>query len=143
LQSSNDELQSVNQELHVSSAHIDRANAFLEGILTGLHQGVVVLDRSATVQVWNRWAEDLWGLRADEVKGEAFDELDIGLPVRKLRSSIRSCLEGRGDGRAHVLASRNRKGQSIRCRVLCTPLSLDGTVDGVIMIMEEADAPAE
>jgi two-component system CheB/CheR fusion protein len=143
LQSTNDQLQSVNEELQVSSAQIDRANAFLEGILSGVHQGVVVLDRSAAVQVWNRWAEDLWGLRADEVRGMTFDDLDIGLPVRKLRSSISACLEGRGDTHARVLASRNRKGQSIDCRVLCTPLSLDGTVDGVIMVMEKADAPAQ
>jgi two-component system CheB/CheR fusion protein len=143
LQSTNDELQSVNEELQVSSAQIDRANAFLEGILSGVHQGVVVLDRSATVQVWNRWAEDLWGLRADEVRGMTFDGLDIGLPVRKLRSSISACLEGRGDTHARVLASRNRKGQSIDCRVLCTPLSLNGTVDGVIMVMEKEDAPAK
>jgi two-component system CheB/CheR fusion protein len=142
LQSTNDQLQSVNQELQVSSAQIDRVNAYLEGILTGLHQGVVVLDRSGNVQVWNRWAEDLWGLRSDEVRGTAFDELDIGLPVRKLRPSIRACLEGRGDGSVQTLPSRNRKGQSIDCRVLCTPLSLDGTVDGVIMVMEATDGTA-
>ena len=31
---------------------------------------MVVLDRDLQVQIWNRQSEDLWGLRADEVRGK-------------------------------------------------------------------------
>ena len=39
-------------------------------------------------------SEDLWGLRNEEVKGQNFLNLDIGLPVENLRADIRACLSG-------------------------------------------------
>ena len=56
-----------------------------------------MLDRNYNVLVWNRRAEDLWGLRADEVKGKSFLNLDIGLPAGELRPIIRACLCGETD----------------------------------------------
>ena len=84
LQSTNDELHGVNDQLEHRGAELDRANLHLEGILTGLRLGIVVLDRQLTVQLWNHWAEDLWGLRAVEVSARSFLDLDIGLPVERL-----------------------------------------------------------
>ena len=76
------------------------------------------------------------------MRSQPFFELDIGLPVDELRTPVRACLDGGGDLQARVIAARNRKGQGIACRVLCTPLALDGAVDGVIMVMEEDGEPA-
>src|SRR5262249_4953175 len=53
LQSTNDELETMNTEQAERSTELDRVNMFLEGILTSLGVGVVVLDSSRRVQVWN------------------------------------------------------------------------------------------
>ncbi len=99
-----------------------------------------MLDPELTVELWSDQAQDLWGLRADEVQGQPFLALDIGLPVERLAAPIRDCLDG--DGKPHssplLLDGVNRRGRSIQCQMTCTPLS-NGTetVSGVILLMEE------
>src|SRR5262249_12320252 len=80
LQSANEELQTMNEELRQRSDELNQVNNFLESILASSGGGVVVLDRDMMVLVWNHKAEDLWGLRAEEVKNRHFLNLDIGLP---------------------------------------------------------------
>jgi two-component system CheB/CheR fusion protein len=120
------------------SADLNRANGFLESILTGIRSGVVVLDGDLRVVAWNYRAEDLWGLRANEVKGQNFLNLDIGLPAGDLRPAIRACLNGGGDQHEVVLSATNRRGKTIVCRVMATPL-LDAAKDvrGAILMMDE------
>ena len=86
LQSTNDELETMNDEQVQRSTELDRVNLFLEGILSSIGVGVAVLDNDQRVQVWNGNAEEQWGLRADEVEGQHFLGLDIGLPVEHLRT---------------------------------------------------------
>src|SRR5207253_247755 len=69
LQSTNEELQTINEELRDRSEDYTRANSFLESILTGVRSAVIVVDRELHVLAWNNRAEDLWGLRGDEVRG--------------------------------------------------------------------------
>ncbi|HEX7277955.1 MAG TPA: CheR family methyltransferase, partial [Acidimicrobiales bacterium] len=140
LQSTNEELETTNGEIRRRTADLDEANAFLQAILTSLGSGVAVLGRDLAVRVWNDHAEDLWGLRADEVHGQHFLNLDIGLPVDDLRQPIRLCLGGQSPAEALELPAVNRRGRSIRCRVAVTPL-LDGeaTPDGVIVRMDRVD----
>jgi two-component system CheB/CheR fusion protein len=137
LQSTNEELHALNEQLGYRSGDLDQANLHLQGILTGLRLGVVVLNRDLTVQVWNRWAEDLWGLRADEVSGRGFLGLDIGLNVGALAPALHRCLDRGTDHEEAVLADRNRRGQPIDCRVVLSPLSVGDEVQGVILVMEE------
>jgi two-component system CheB/CheR fusion protein len=140
LQSSNEELQTMNEELRQRGDELNRANGFLESILTGLRSGVVVLDRELHVIAWNPRAEDMWGLRADEVRAQNFLNLDIGLPTDLLRPAIRACLAGDGDHREQSVPATNRRGRPITCRVTITPLnaaSAKKDVHGVILLMEE------
>ena len=81
MQSTNEELQTINDELRRRTDGLNNVNAFLESILTSMRGAVVVLDRDFSIWVWNHRAEDLWGLRADEVRDRSFLNLDIGLPV--------------------------------------------------------------
>ena len=137
LQSTNEELQAINGEVDRRSVELNQVNAFLSSILSSLRGGVVVLDENLQVQVWNHQAEDLWGLRADEVQGRPFLHLDIGLPVERLRNPIRDSLSGLSPSEEILLPSRNRRGQEFVCRVICTPMT--GTADearGVILLME-------
>jgi two-component system, chemotaxis family, CheB/CheR fusion protein len=144
LRSTNEELQTINEELRTRSDELNDVNAFLESILRSLHGAVVVVDRELRVLVWNERAEDLWGLRRDEVEGKHFLNLDIGLPVEQLRQPLRAAL-GRSDGRREtVLDAINRRGKTIQCRIDCMPLvSPRSEVRGVIMMMDaEHNGPA-
>jgi len=138
LQSTNEELQTINEELRQRSDELNGANGFLESILTGVRSGVVVLNRELHVLAWNHRAEDLWGLRSDEVKGQNFLNLDIGLPTEQLRQSFRASLNGDAEFAENSLDATNRRGKAINCKVMTTPL-LDSNkeIRGVILMMEE------
>jgi two-component system CheB/CheR fusion protein len=138
LQSTNEELQTINAEMRERSDDLNRANGFLESILEGVRSGVVVLDRELHVLAWNHRAEDLWGLRAAEVKGQNFLNLDIGLPTEQLRQQIRSALQGDGGYTEKSLEAVNRRGKPISCKVLTTALvAANKDVRGVILMMDE------
>ena len=141
LQSTNEELETINDELRTRTLELNEVNAFLETILASMGLAVAVLDARQTVQIWNRHAEDLWGVRADEAIGQHFLGLDIGLPVEELRSAIRSALRG-VDGRGEIaLAATNRRGRPIQCVVRTLPLLVAGQeVTGVILLMEQGDS---
>jgi two-component system CheB/CheR fusion protein len=137
LQSTNDELQYVNNETQRRGEELAGLNNLFRAIMASLDQAVAVLDRQLLVQVWNARAEDLWGLRADEVVGESFPGLDIGLPVDRLYAAIRACLEGDDTQESLVLDGHDRRGRDVRCRVRCAPFRLDGPgADGVVVITE-------
>jgi two-component system CheB/CheR fusion protein len=132
----NEELETVNTELRVREDELSRLNNFVESILTSVTAGVVVIDRQFLVQVWNRGAADLWGLRAEEVKGASLFSLDIGLPVERLREPIAACLDGL-DQRMTMLDAMNRRGRPLTCRVTCTRLpAATGEAEGVVLLMD-------
>ncbi len=143
LQSTNDELQSINEELRERTEDLDNANAFLEAILTSLQAGVTVLSPDLMVRVWNRRAEDLWGLRQDEVTGQHFFNLDIGLPAERLRSPIRQVLADEPAPAPVELQAIDRRGRSVAVRVSCSPLRRASQhPTGVILVMEQRGDPA-
>src|SRR6266571_2262179 len=121
LQSTNEELNTINEELRERTDELNHSNAFLNSILSSLRGGVVVVDRNNNVLIWNYLAEDLWGLRAEEIKGQSLMNLDIGLPVGQLREPIRACLSQETDKQEMILDAVNRRGRSIKCRVAITP----------------------
>ncbi|MGB7947853.1 MAG: CheR family methyltransferase [Candidatus Binatia bacterium] len=142
LQSTNEELQAVNEELHQRTEEVNRANAFLRSIVTSLRSGAIVIDRQFNILVWNPRAEDLWGLREDEVKGQSVLSLDIGLPVDRLRAVVRPCLSGHEHQTDVLLDATNRRGKAIQCRITCAPLlSAKNEREGAILLMDEEEKP--
>jgi two-component system CheB/CheR fusion protein len=138
LQSTNDELQAINDELRDRTGDLDEAKRFLETILTSLRAGVAVLDGDMRILVWNRHAEDLWGLRQEETVGQHFLNLDIGLPTQHLRPLIRRTLAGDVGPHEMVLSAVNRRGRAIQVRVVGSPLSsTGGNASGAILLMEQ------
>ncbi|MBM2619966.1 PAS domain S-box protein [Actinoplanes sp. LDG1-06] len=141
LQSTNDELQSINDQLRISSTQLDEANDFLETVLTSMEAGVAVVDPDLRIRMWNRRAEDLWGLRSEEVIGQHFLNLDIGLPIERLRPILRGALGPEAATAELQVEAVNRRGRSISVRVACTPLRRrEGGVqpEGAIIVMETA-----
>jgi two-component system CheB/CheR fusion protein len=140
LQSTNEELQTINEELRQRTSELNQANAFLNSILTSLRAGVVVLNPQFNILSWNHEAENLWGLRSEEVRGASLFSLDIGLPEEQLRDAIRTCLSGQSDLQELVLKATNHRGRSITCRVRFNPLiGVDREREGVILLMEEIE----
>jgi two-component system CheB/CheR fusion protein len=144
LQSTNEELQTVNEETRERGRQLDTANVFLGSVMTSVHAAVVVVDSSGRVLVWNRKAEDLWGLREDEVRGQPLSGVDAGFPVTELSSMIGTALEGASGHQEVILDATNRRGKAFRCAVHVTPLRGEGQgIEGAIVLMEEARAPEE
>jgi two-component system CheB/CheR fusion protein len=144
LQSTNEELQTINEEARDRGDELGELNTFLESILTSLRSAVAVVDRDLQVRKWSQRAEEMWGLRSDEVLHKNFLNLDIGLPVERLRAPIRACLARDSDFLNLTLDGTNRRGRPIQVRVTCTPLGRapDQTSRGVILLMEELDGRA-
>jgi two-component system, chemotaxis family, CheB/CheR fusion protein len=137
LQSGNEQLETMIEEMRARTAELDEARTFLEGVLFSVAAGVVVLDRSLLVRSWNKGAEELWGLRADEVRNQAFFSLVFGLPTEEIHNVVQECLAtGRRTGSIHV-AAINRIGRSITCAVACSPLKSSGAGEGAVLLMEE------
>jgi two-component system, chemotaxis family, CheB/CheR fusion protein len=65
--------------------------------------------------------------------------LDIGLPVERLRPLLKTSLGGDGGRQILTLESVNRRGKPIQCDVTCSPLrGPNGEVRGAIVLMEES-----
>jgi len=138
LQSTNEELQTINEELRRRSDELNKANSFLRSILASLRGSAIVVNRDLQIQLWNHKAEDLWGLRSEEVQGQHILNLDIGLPLEQLVQPIRACLAGDSEPQEVTLLTTNRRGKAIQCKVSCTPLvAVEAEIWGVILLMEE------
>jgi two-component system CheB/CheR fusion protein len=143
LQSTNEELEATNTELRQRSLDLDEVNVFLEAILGSLGSGVIVLNRQLKVRVWNRVSEDLWGLRSDEVEGQHFLNLDIGLPIDQLSQPVRAAVSEQGEIVDLQLPAVNRRGRAIDVDVRVAPLQSDGqSPQGVIVLVRGVGEPA-
>jgi two-component system CheB/CheR fusion protein len=139
LQSTNEELETMNEELRRRSLELNDVNVFFESVLLSVRVAVVVADQHLRVVVWNREAEDLWGLRGDEVQGQHLLNLDIGFPVDRLREPVRSCLSGESRRETFTTPATNRRGRPIETQVICTPLAREDGIQGVVILMEQQE----
>jgi two-component system, chemotaxis family, CheB/CheR fusion protein len=145
LQSTNDELGAINGELMTRGTELDGANRFLEAIFASLRGGVAVVDPDLTIKVWNRRAEELWGVRSDEVVDTPLSKIDIGLPVDQLREMILTTLNDGGQSHERTIAAVNRRGRQIMCRVVATPLAGPNRTGslGAIVVMEDVQPESD
>ncbi|MEP7054692.1 MAG: CheR family methyltransferase [Actinomycetota bacterium] len=142
LHSTNNELQSINGLLRERTNDLNSVNTYLQSILSSMDNGVVVVDEEMRVRIWNKVAEELWGLRADEVAGKHLLTLDIGLPVESLAQPMRRAIAERKAADIEI-AAVNRRGRDVLCLVRVMPLSqagsmADETADGAVIIMSVA-----
>jgi two-component system CheB/CheR fusion protein len=141
LQSTNEELEAINDTITVRTAELNAANAFLRTVLGSLDAGVVVVDREQVVTAWNDGATELWGIRAEEARGQHFMNIDIGLPVEELLQPIRDVIAA-GSTASVTLRATNRRGRAIDCTVTLSPLQSPdgGASNGVLMFMQPSPA---
>ncbi len=141
LQSTNDELHAVNEEVRIRGDEVNQLNRLLNAILSSLGGGVVVVGPDRKVRLWNSRAEDLWGLREEEVRGVDFMDIDTGLPVQELRHTLDACLARQVDGSEVTVDAVNRRGRRVRCQVTVNPLlGTDGERGAIIVMHAEEQA---
>ena len=147
LHSTNAELETINDELRERTGELNSVNDFLEAILTSLGVAVAVVDRNQRVQVWNRGAEDLWGLRQDEAAEQHFLALDIGLGPERLAPALRAIMSGASPKETVRLDAVNRRGRNVLLETTLMPLLAHGEdgseVRGAIVLMEDQPAASD
>ena len=132
----------MNDELRVRTDEANDANTYLSSIVNGVSVGVVVVDDKQIVRTWNLIAEEMWGLRATEVIGRVFFDLDIGLPVDGLRRQLDTASEHDGELDDVIVDAINRRGRAVQCRVRFTPLHGSERPAVVMLIEEVSGGPA-
>jgi len=136
LQSTNDELHVVNEELRLRGDEVDLLNHFLESVLSSFGGGVAVIDRDRRVRMWNSVAEELWGLREQEVRDVDLLEIDTGLPVGLLAAPLEAIFSGQDGEVSLVVDAFTRRGRAVQCRVAITPLRAENAVEGALIVMD-------
>jgi two-component system CheB/CheR fusion protein len=110
----------------------------MRSILSSVQPAIVVLDAELHIDLWNDQATELWGLRGDEVSGQPFLNLEIGLQVAHLKDDLHRCLRTGMPTEPVTVPAHNRRGKAMTCRVTCAPLhGPQSQVSGVILMMEE------
>ena len=138
LQSANEELQTINDEMRQRTDELTESASFLSSILSSLRGGVVVVDPQYKILVWNRLAEELWGMRFDEVKGKSLLDLDIGLPVQRLKNPIHASMADDQEVQELILDAVNRRGRKMKCRIIINPFqAAQDKPQGAVIMMEE------
>ena len=139
LETTNGELQAMNTEMRLRNEEVAKFNTFLQAITGRIPMGAAVLDAEFSVQVWNEIATDLWGLRAEEVIGQPFFSLAIGLPLKELRDMIRAVGRGKSASDDITVSAVNRRGRKIQCKITASALADGGKTGGVVILMEEVE----
>ena len=138
LRSTNEELEVANEEMRRQSEEVGEYRRYSESILRSIDVGIIVLDDNLIVQSWNRWSENIWGLRNEEVTGELFLDLDIGLPVQLLRRQLQDILKTQAPAEPVEMEAMDRRGRRINCRIRISPLLYDNRqARGAILIIED------
>lgn len=138
LRSANEELEVANEELRRQSEESGEFRRYSESVLRSMDVGIIVLDQDLRVRSWNRWCENMWGLRNEEVLGEDFPNLDIGLPVQRLRPDLEHILEKDIPQQPVTLNAVDRRGRAVTCRIRLSPLLYDvKETRGVVLIIED------
>jgi two-component system, chemotaxis family, CheB/CheR fusion protein len=141
LHSTNDELGMFNDELQRRGGELDLTNQFLDSVFESLHGGVAVVDRDLRIQVWNKQAQELWGVRAEEVVNLLLPDIDIGLPLKEVEDLVVATLNDGKQSHYATIKATNRRGRTMVCRVTSTPLIApgNGQTRGAIVLMEQVN----
>lgn len=139
LQSTNEELYAVNEHLRQRTYEYNQIKSWLQSVLSIPPTALIVVDKNSKVLFWNQRAEDMWGLRFDEVEGKHLFALDMGLPLDELRAPIRACLDGKkGEPIVLQLQAINRRGKTIQCQVSISAFGDGSSQDiGVALQIED------
>ncbi|HYE90998.1 MAG TPA: CheR family methyltransferase [Terriglobales bacterium] len=95
LQAANAELATLNAELEDRGAELTRLDGYHRGVVEGIDQPLIVLDRVGVIRSWNQAAERLSGLRAEQVVGREIFALALGALLDDVRPAFERALQSR------------------------------------------------
>lgn len=136
LQSTNDELHTINDALRDRSVELDETRTFLGSLVDSVRVGMVVVDREMRVVVWNRGAEELWGLRSEETIGTSLTSLDFGLPLDDVKPMIGRVFVDSDAAAETVVEAVTRRGRQVRVRITCSSFRAPDSISGALLLME-------
>jgi two-component system, chemotaxis family, CheB/CheR fusion protein len=137
LETTNSELQAINTDMRARTDEVAKLNTFLLAITGKIPIAAIVLDDDLAIQVWNEQAAEMWGLRSDEVVGQSLFSLDIGLPLKEIRTMLRSVSRGKPMSDELIVDATNRRGRPVKVRVVASMLPAGEKTAGVVMLIEE------
>jgi two-component system CheB/CheR fusion protein len=136
--STNEEMEAINEELRIQAEQASSYRLYLESVLRSMNGGIIVVDEAGTIQSWNRWSENTWGLRSDEVLGTSLGILDIGLPLHLVRDEMNAVLSGREDQIERTLPALDRRGRRLLCLVRIMRLfDEENAGRGLVLIVQD------
>lgn len=108
--------------------------------MANINSAIIAVDTELKILSWNRRSEDLWGLRADEALQKPLDSLDIGLPISQVVEHIKSSLSKRTPFEEFRLESVNRRGRKFVAEVKITPVTIDGRITTIILLIDARES---
>jgi len=137
LQATNEELEATNDELRTRTSEFDVENTFLGSIIGSTASAIVAVGEDGFVKLWNRTAEEIWGLRSDEAVAHSFFSLDFGLPRNQsLRDAVAACIEGRSQREELDLDAVDRRGRQAKVHLTVTCVTGRGDGRDVLIVMD-------
>ncbi|MFI5510364.1 CheR family methyltransferase [Mycobacterium sp. NPDC051804] len=136
LQSTNDELHTINDTLRERSIELDQTRNLLGSLVDSVRVGMVVVDREMRVLVWNRAAEELWGLRAEETTGAPLSSLDFGLPIDEVKTMIGRVFVDADASDEAIIEAVTRRGRTARVKVTTSSFRASDAANGALLMME-------
>ena len=138
LRSANEEMEGANEELRRHSIESSEYRRYAESVLRSMDVGIMVVGQTMLLRSWNRWNENAWGLRSEEVVGENLLALDIGLPMASLRGQIQAVISGEETQAELRVDGVDRRGRAISCKARIFPLVYeDRQPQGAVVILED------
>jgi PAS domain S-box-containing protein len=115
-------------------SHRQERGAFLEGLLQSTEDGIIAVNAGGFVTVWNRGAERMYGLTADEVIGRHMLTVSsLAMTVEERVAALRAAAD-HGHWRGETFAHRH-DGTSISVELVTVALrSEEGDVTGFLAI---------
>jgi len=144
LSAQEEELRSNYEELNRSQQILREHEQFINEIVSGVHEGIVVYDPDLRVTFWNKFMEDMTGLPSETVCGRIAPELFPFLRESAIDNLINQALSGvPGESQEFpfYIKSTGRKGWA---KGLYSPhANATGKIIGVIGVIREVARPKE
>jgi two-component system CheB/CheR fusion protein len=140
LQAANTELAALNSELESRTGDLNRLDTFHRSLINSFEVGLAVLSRDGIVVTWNKVAEGMWGLRAEQALHRPFTALPIGDVVERAHATFERVLSTGETSEVVDVPYAMSGGRPRRGTLRLVPLR-DGTSDvtGVLAIMRAGD----
>ncbi len=139
LQSTNEELATTNDELAVRTSELSTLTLYYSSVLGHLDSPVVVVDTDCLITTWNPYAEQFYGLKASDVIGRNFSDLNLPVRVPRSRERLRLVMDKCRTYESRPVTYKTRTGEQRKVVLRYQPLvDAQGACRGVLVTARDA-----